>query len=248
MLKSEKKSYKISGSIFGIMALAIGLPCLIIATILRIEVDPTFSLMSNYICDLGDEFYSSNNIFLIGFILRQIFLIPFYISFGILLQKKIYESYLIKGAMTASVISNLSLAFVLPFLVDPKNQFFCNMHGLLGFIYFSFGSLAFTLYGIIELSNPKISNYYSLISFITAFLQGLFLFFPMIYLIEWFFIASEFSWVLIHAVFLFKNEPSNMKHVVFFELDYLIHDHQNKSNLLRKRLKEKSNYMNLDYD
>ncbi|MFX1297208.1 MAG: hypothetical protein ACFFD2_20440 [Promethearchaeota archaeon] len=246
MSKLEKKFYKNSGSIFGIMAWAIGLPCLIIATLLRIEVDSTFSLMSNYICDLGNEFYSSNIIFLAGFILRQIFLIPFYISFGLLLQKKIYNSYLIKGAITAAVISNLGLAFLIPFLVDPNNQFFCNMHGILGFIYFSFGILAFTLYGIIELTNPKISNFYSVISFITAFLQGLFLFFPTIYIVEWFFIASEFTWVLIHAVYLFKSEPSNMKHIVFFELDYLIHDHQNKSNLLRKRLKEKSNYMNLD--
>ncbi|MFX1495576.1 MAG: hypothetical protein ACFFBZ_14930, partial [Promethearchaeota archaeon] len=70
MSKSENKFYKISGSIFGIMAWAIGLPSLIIATFLRIDIDPTFSLTSNYICDLGDEFYSSNNIFLIGFILR----------------------------------------------------------------------------------------------------------------------------------------------------------------------------------
>jgi hypothetical protein len=99
------------------------------------------------------------------------------------------------------------------------------MHGILGFIYFCFGILAFTLFGIIELSNPKISNFYAGISFITAFLQGLFLFFPAIYIIEWFFIASDFSWVLIHAVFLFKNEPTNMTNVVFFELDYLIHKH-----------------------
>ncbi|MFW9945869.1 MAG: hypothetical protein ACFFDX_03465, partial [Candidatus Odinarchaeota archaeon] len=141
-------------------------------------------------------------------------------------------------------ISNLSLALVLPFLVDPSNQLFCNMHGLLGFIYFSFGILAFTLYGIIEISNPKISNFYTVISFITAFLQGLFFFFPTIYIIEWLFIGSDFTWVLMHAVFLFKNEPSSMKHIVFFELDYLIHE--NNSNLLRKRSKEKTNYMNLE--
>ena len=223
MYKFKNIFNRIIGSISGIMALIIGVPCLIVATFLRIEVDPTFSLTSNYICDLGDEFYNSHYIFIIGFILKQIFLIPFYISFGILLQKKIYDSYLIKGAIMAAVISNLSLAVLIPFLLDPNNHFFCNMHGLLGFIYFSFGILAFTLYGIIELSNPKISNFYTVISFITAFLQGLFLFFPTIYIIEWFFITSEFSWVLIHAVFLFKNEPSNMKHVVFFELDYLIH-------------------------
>ncbi len=239
MSNLDKKFYKISGSIFGIMAWIIGLPCLIIATFLRMEVDPTFSLTSNYICDLGAKNYDSHYIFTVGFILRQISLIPFYISFGIFLQKNIYDSYLFKAAIMAAVISNLSLAAVIPFLSDPNNQFFCNMHGILGFTYFSFGVLAFSLYGIIELSNPKISNFYTVISFITAFLQALFLFFPTIYIIEWLFIGSDFSWVLIHAVFLFKNEPSSMKHIVFFELDYLVHDYQNNSNLLRKRSKEK---------
>lgn len=225
MSNLDKKFYQISGSIFGIMAWIIGLPCLIIATFLRMEVDPTFSLTSNYICDLGAEKYDSHYIFMVGFILRQIFLIPFYISFGILMQKKIYESYLIKGAIMAAVISNLSLAFVVHFLLYPSDQFCCNMHGILGFIYFCFGILSFTLFGIIEISNPKISNSYARISFITAFLQGVFLFFPTFYIIEWLFIASDFSWVLMHSIFLFKNEPSNMYNIVFFELDYLIHKH-----------------------
>ncbi len=246
MSNLDKKFYKISGSIFGITAWIIGFSSLTIATFLRIKVDPTFSLTSNYICDLGFEKYDSSAIFSVGFILKGIFLLPFYISLGTLLQKKIYSNYFIKGAILASVISNLSLMMVVPFLFDPSNQFFCKMHGLLGFTYFSFGTFAFTLYGIIELSNPKISNFYTAISFITAFLQGLFLFLPEIYIIEWLFIASDFSWLLIHTMFLFKNDSSIMENIVFFELDYLIHDHQNKSNLLRKRLKEKSNYMNLD--
>ena len=222
MHKVNKIFNKTIGSVFGIMAWIVGLLSYTIAISLRIEVDPTFSLSSNYLCDLGIETYDSHFIFSIGCIIKQCFLIPFYLSLVILLQKIKYESYLIKIALAASIIYTLSLMIVIPFLLDTNNQFFCSMHGILGFMYFSFGTLAFTLYGIIELSNPKISNVYAMISFITAFFQGLFLFFSTVYIIEWFSIASDFSWLLTHAIFLLKNDSSIMENIVFFELDFSI--------------------------
>lgn len=220
MDKINKSFNRFIGSISGILAWMIGLLSFSIAIMLRIKIDPNFSLASNYLCDLGVAKYDSHVIFSIGCIFKQIFLIPFYISFGIFLQKRIYKSIVIKAAMFASIIYTLSLIFVVPFLVDQYNQFFSYMHGILAFTYFSFGTLAFTLYGIIELSNPKISNFYAIISFITAFTQILTLVYSKIYLIEWFAIASDFLWLLIHAIFLFKNDPSIMENIVFFEFYY----------------------------
>ena len=96
------------------------------------------------------------------------------------------------------------------------------MHGILGFIHFSSATFAFTLYGIIELSNPKISNFYAIVSFITAFMHGIFLVFSPIHLIEWFTISTDFIWVLIHTVLLFKSDQTQVQNIVIFELDYLL--------------------------
>lgn len=222
MSNLNKEFYKISGSICGIMAWIIGLLSFTIAIILRSNVDSTFSLNSHYLCDLGIEKYDTHIVFSIGFILNKSFLIPFYISFGFLLQKKIYKSYLIRVAIVTSIISMLSLIILPPFLLDPYNQFFCSMHGILGFIHFSSATFAFTLYGIIELSNPRISSFYAIVSFITAFMHGFFLIFSSIHLIEWFTISSDFIWVLIHTIFLFKSDQTQVQNIVIFELDYLL--------------------------
>ncbi|MFX0019697.1 MAG: hypothetical protein ACFFAF_13330, partial [Candidatus Hermodarchaeota archaeon] len=87
MSNLNKEFYKISGSICGIMAWIIGLLSFTIAIILRSNVDSSFSLSSHYLCDLGIEKYDTHIVFSIGFILNKSFLIPFYISFGFLLQK-----------------------------------------------------------------------------------------------------------------------------------------------------------------
>jgi len=235
MSNLDKKFYKISGSIFGIMAWIIGFLSFTIAIILRSSVDPNFSLTSKYLCDLGIEKYDSHFIFSIGFILNKSFLIPFYISFGFLLQKKIYKSYLIRVAIVTSIFSMLSLIILPPFLLDPYNQFSCSMHGILGFIHFSSATFAFTLYGIIELSNPRISNFYAIVSFITAFMHGFFLVFSPIHLIEWFTIGTDFIWVLIHTVFLFKSDQTQVQNIVIFELDYLLKYNRRVEKLCRLR-------------
>jgi len=195
----------IIGAIFGIIAWTIAFLSLTIAIILHIKVDPSYGPLSNHLSDLTTGYNLSKMILSIGLILLVIFFIPFYISLGIFLFKKNKNISLIKIALIASITSYLSLIIIVAFPLDPQNYFFCMMHTILGSIYFLFGTVAFILFGIIELLNPKISNFNAIISVITGLLYCNYLIFSAISLFEWIAVAGALIWTISHIIFLLNK-------------------------------------------
>lgn len=171
-----------------------------------IKVDPSYSIFTHYLSDLGAGKNFSNVTLFIGLPLSIIFQILFYISIGIRLKQKKSNWKLFRIAMGAAIISSISLIMVIPFLSDPGKQTFNFMHVILGSIHFGAMAIVFLFYGIIELLNPSISNKFIVISFSSALLYGLNSVFSSVYIIYWLAIVGIFFWIFVHIAFLIRSK------------------------------------------
>lgn len=195
-----------NGIIFGSFSWTIALSLFATAIRLYNRVVPSFRGLTHHLSDLGAGINSSNVVFMIGLALTEIFQIPFYFSIGIKLKQKKGNWNLIRFALGGSIISCLSLILVIPFLSDPKNPIFYTMHGILGFTHFGTMTIAYIFYSIIELSNPKISKIFGLISIYSALFYSLTIIFFTNCIIYWFAISGIFLWVFMHTVFLIRSK------------------------------------------
>ncbi|MFX0024991.1 MAG: hypothetical protein ACFE8M_01145 [Candidatus Hermodarchaeota archaeon] len=195
-----------NGVIFGSFAWLIALCSFTIAIILYLKVDPSYSIFTHHLSDLGAGENFSNIVFFIGLAFSASFQIPFYISIGISLKQKKGNWNLIRIAMGASIISSLSLILIIPFLSDPDNPISNNLHGFLGFTHFSAMVVAYIFYSIIELTNPKISNLFGLISILSALFYSLAIIFVTIRIFYWIAILGIFLWVFMHTIFLIRTK------------------------------------------
>ena len=190
------------------MAWFIAFSSFLIAIMLYRAVDPSYSIFTNYLSDLGTGKNFSNIIFSLGLTLTEIFLILFYLCLGKAFKNENYNANLTNIAVLVSIISSISLILVIPFLTDPTNLLFSIMHGILANIHFIGMTIAFIFYGIIEISisrtNPLRMNKLIIISFSSALLYGLSCIFYNISIFYWIAIIRIFIWVLVHIIFLIK--------------------------------------------
>lgn len=194
-----------NGIIYGSFAWIIAFCSFTIAIALFKKVDPSYSIFTHHLSDLGAGENFSDVVLFIGLVLTSIFQILFHISIGTTLKQKKSNLRLVKIAMGVAIIAFISLIMVIPSTSDPENSKFIIMHGILGGMHFGFMALAFLIYSIIELKNPSISNKFTIISFSSAFLYGLNFIFPHIYIIYWLAIVGIFFWLFVHIGFLIKN-------------------------------------------
>ena len=195
-----------NGIIYGFIAWIIAFCSFTIAIALFKKVDPSYSIFTHYLSDLGAGKNFSDVILFIGLTLTSIFQILFHISIGTTLKQKKCNLRLIKITMSVAIIAFISLIMVIPSTSDLENPKFNIMHGILGGVHFGVMAIAFLFYGIIELSNPSISNLFTIISFSSALLYGLNYIFSNIYLIYWLAIVGIFLWLFVHIVFLIRSK------------------------------------------
>jgi len=194
-----------NGIIFGSIAWITAFCSFTIAISLYIIVDPSYSIFTNYLSDLGTKNYSNVSLF-IGLALTSNYQVLFYYSIGLTLKQKRSNWKLIKIAISAAIIASMSLFTVIPFTSDPGNPKFNIMHGILGSIHFGLMAIAFLFYGISELLNPSISKNFTIISFSSAFFYVLNLIFSNINIFYWFAIVGIFLWIFVHIVFLIRSK------------------------------------------
>jgi len=195
-----------NGIIYGSIAWIIAFCSFNIAIALFKKVDPSYSVFTHYLSDLGAGDNFSNVTLFIGLVLTETFQIPFYISIGLKLKQKNGNWKLIRIAVGASIISSVSLIIVIPFLSDPEKLIFNIMHGILGGMHFGFMAIAFLFYGIIELSNRSIPKIFAIISFSSGLLYGLNSLCFNIYIIYWIAIVGIFLWIFVHIIFLIRSK------------------------------------------
>jgi len=217
MKKLDKFYEKINGSYFGIIALLIWIVSITIAQILYMEADPSFSISTNFISDLGTGPNGSDIVFSIGMILTGVSIMPFYVYIGWYLQKGENLNSLRIG-MIAGLIGSIGMMLVGVFPLNPNDNISFIMHIIAAGILFNGVLSMLLIYGISEYRNPEISNLLSILAFITAGLYGAFMtsviiqyltstpFQSYTYLIEWIGTWVMGIWMIAHIYYTLKNK------------------------------------------
>ena len=121
MEKIDKFYEKINGSYLIFIGIGLSLLFIFIAVILFMQVDPTFSIYSNFISDLGDGPNNSNIVFNVGVIISGIFNLFIYIYLTRFLQKKDANEKLILLAFITAFVSTIGTIMVGLFTSDTEN-------------------------------------------------------------------------------------------------------------------------------
>jgi len=217
MEKLDKFYKKINGNYFGLISVFVAAISITVAQLLYIAVDPTFSITTNFISDLGTGPNGSDIVFSIAMILTGVLIMPFYVYIGWYLQKRENQNSLRIG-MIAGLIGSIGMMLVGVFPLNPNDIFSYNMHIIAAGILF-YGVLSMLLiYGISEYRNPEISNLLSILAFITAGLYGAFMtsviiqylasipFQAYTYIIEWIGLYAMGIWIVSHVYYTLKNK------------------------------------------
>jgi len=217
MEKLDKFYKKINGNYFGLISVFIAAISITVAQLLYMAVDPTFSITTNFISDLGTGPNGSDIVFSIAMILTGVLIMPFYVYIGWYLQKRENQNSLRIG-MIAGLIGSIGMMLVGVFPLNPNDIFSYNMHIIAAGILF-YGVLSMLLiYGISEYRNPEISNLLSILAFITAGLYGAFMtsviiqylasipFQAYTYIIEWIGLYVMGIWIIAHVYYTLKHK------------------------------------------
>ncbi len=218
MEKLDKFYEKINGSYFGIIAFITAAISITAAQMLYLAIDPSFSISTNFISDLGAGPNNSDIIFNIGMILTGVFLIPYFIYLGWYLKKKDKNLNLVIKGMIAGLIASIGLVLIGFFPLDPNNLFSYNMHIITAGILFYGLLFMLLIYGFSEYIIPEVPISLSILSFVIAILFGAFITIVIIqystatpfeaytYIIEWIGLYATGVWTISHIYYTLKNK------------------------------------------
>jgi hypothetical membrane protein len=222
-MRNLAKKFKVNfiqdrGEYFGIVgAISITISVLI-SYLINLSVNPTFSVVSNCVSDLGTGPVISCIIFSVGFIITGFCQIPFYLSLVKYLRNKDANAYLIQITKLTFVISAIGLILLgfIPF--ERESLIFFLGHGYAAATHYVAGSFAFIFYGFFEILILKFSKILGILSFLIGIIYGIlwvgylidFIFrIPQVdvnYTLQWISLAGILLWSLLHTIFLFKTK------------------------------------------
>ncbi|MFX1591809.1 MAG: DUF998 domain-containing protein [Promethearchaeota archaeon] len=213
----EKLYGKIRGAYFAFLTLlAVGFG-IFVALIIYFPVDPTYSIFSNYISDLGAGPIGSTIVFSIGMILGAFFFIFLILYISRYLKNKEEKSQLRWGFQSTGVIAGIGLIMIGIFPLDRTNTFIFTIHFIAALIFFSFLAISFIYLGYIEYKNSEFSTYLSIITFLSGILSAIFVIgfliqeFELVppqvfvYLSEWTFFIFVTLWLITHGIYFWKK-------------------------------------------
>lgn len=189
-----------------------------VALFIYLPVDPSYSILSNYISDLGAGPIGSRIVFSIGMILGAIFLIFLILYISRYLKEKEEKSQLIWGYEAPGIIAGLGLVLIGFFPLDRALIYAYSMHYLAAVIFFSFIAISNIYIGYIEYKNSNFSKIIAILSFLSGIFSAVFIggfiiqesgfIAPQvfIYLSEWTFFALITIWLIIHGIYFWKKK------------------------------------------
>ncbi len=213
----EKVFGKIKGAYFAFLALmSVGFG-IFVALFIYLPVYPNFSILSNYISDLGAGPIGSRIVFSIGMIFGAIFLIFLVLYIAQYLKNAEEKSQLILGFQAPAIIAEIGLILIGIFPLVRAEYFSYSMHFLATIIFFSFTAISNIYIGYIEYKNNEFSKIMAIVSFLSGIFSAIFiggfiiqeseLIDPhvFVYLSEWTFIAFVTIWLIIHGIYFWKK-------------------------------------------
>ncbi|MHA1489798.1 MAG: DUF998 domain-containing protein [Promethearchaeota archaeon] len=199
---------KFNGGFFAFLGVSISIISIVVAYFLYVSVDPTFSVFSNWISDLGGGPNGAGLVFNSGMIITSFIMLFFQIYLNRNLQVIYRKTKILKLAIISGYISLIGLFFVGIF---PLNQFQV-LHGIAADLFFFGGLFSSIFLGISEIKTPNIPRFKAILGFITAFSFGLYiivavgaLFIPLITgivkFLEWVTVVVLLSWMFENGLY-----------------------------------------------
>ena len=213
----DKIYEKIKGGYFAFLALLAIAFGVFVSLIFFFADNPSFSILTHYISDIGAGPSASRVIFSIGMILGAVFLIFLLLFIGKYLKSIEEKSQRIWIFLYPGVIAELGLILIGIYPLDRADSTVFAIHSLAAVIFFIFTAISNLGLGYIEFKNSEFSKFYALISVITGIFSAIFAFgfiiqeysvlgsHQFIYLSEWIFLAFITIWLIIHGLLFMKK-------------------------------------------
>lgn len=213
----DKLYKKIKGGYFAFLALGSISIGMLIALFIYLTEDPSYSILTNYISDLGAGPVGSRVFFSIGMILGAVFLIFFFLYITKFLRSIEEKSQRIWIFLYPGIIAEIGLIFTGIFPLDQTNETFFTLHAIAAVIFFIFTAISNLGFGYIEFKNSEFSKLFAIISVLSGIFSAIFAFGfifqefsvleeqPFIYLSEWIFFAFTTIWLIIHGIIFLKK-------------------------------------------
>lgn len=148
---------------FGFAAVIISSSAILISLLLYLTVDPTFSIFTHWISNLGAGPNGSNVVFNIGIAITSILLFLFYIYFIKDFRKKNGNKIIIDLFFVSTCINCIGLFFVAIFPYSIP-----LLHGIAAFSFFISGFISSILYAILILLTKGNNKILAIFSFIAT--------------------------------------------------------------------------------
>ncbi len=213
----DKIYEKIKGGYFAFLALLAVAFGIFIGLIFYLPDYPSFSILTNYISDIGAGPIASRVIFSIGMILGAVFLIFLLLYVGKYLTSIEEKSQRIWIFLYPGLIAELGLILLGIFPLDRSDDTAFAIHSIAAVIFFLFTAISNLGLGYIEFKNSEFSKFFALISVISGIFSAIFAFGfiiqeysvledqQFIYLSEWIYFAFTTIWLIIHGLFFLKK-------------------------------------------
>ncbi|TFG00926.1 MAG: DUF998 domain-containing protein [Promethearchaeota archaeon] len=202
---------KINGCYFAFLGAGTSLLSIFIAYILFIQVDPSFTIFTHFISDLGDGPNGSNLVFNIGIIIGSFISIFFYIFLTKFLINHDGNTLLSGLGLIFGIVS-----FIGGLLVGSFPSATAPLAHRVGAL-MSFGGSFFIsiFYSLAELTTPNFNKKVAVLGFLIApfpimfLLTYLFLHFPGInstipIFIEWLSYFTRMAWIFTQSIYIYK--------------------------------------------
>ncbi|MFX1418112.1 MAG: DUF998 domain-containing protein [Promethearchaeota archaeon] len=212
MEKVEIFYIRVKGSYFFFIGVLVSVISIIISIALYTAGGATYSILTNYVSDLGATSAPNNAsiAFNIGLIINSI-LSPFGSLFLVLIfqNKDIKQKWIIWFWFSANIISTIATFFVAIFPEDTM----LLPHNFAAFVTFAFLMLYNLIYGVITLLADKIAKYHSIPAFILVLINIFFMisyasnvYEPIVTFLEWMVLFGGWAFGIYLGVFTLKSK------------------------------------------
>lgn len=141
------------------------------SVLLYIAADPSFSIFTHYLSDLGAGPNGAALAYNVGMILSSFVLILFYLQLGGFMLKKESSQILVLMLLISGFVSAIGFFFVAIFPL----AYYSDLHNFFASFIFLGGLSYSIIFGITTFKTPNISNVLGILSFVATFFYIFFL-------------------------------------------------------------------------
>jgi hypothetical membrane protein len=217
-MKIEKKFEKVKISHFIILILISSMGGIFGALIFYLPHDPSYSIFSNYVSDLGAGPLEAKISLGLGMILTGVLLIFVVLYITMSLRKEDGSEQLISTYLGTGILASIAMIMVGIFPLDPSISFAYEAHRIVAMLYFGSAGTSLISLGYLQYKSSGFSTTISITSFLAGFVALVFdIGFvvqeytatprqAIVYFTEWTSFMLFMIWLIIHGLYFWKAD------------------------------------------